>query len=287
MDSGTQCGTGQRDPAPSHRPDRLAILLVLSLGAAAPADARADDIATLFEPNTVVSIGGLAGAGPRFQGARRAGLWGLPYLSFRRADEAPDWWAPDDGLDAALVGDGPVQAGVVLDFREGRSARDDRRLTELPHAPATVGLGVFGEVWAIPETLRLRAEITQGVRAHDGVLAKLAADVVRRIGRFTLGAGPRLTLGDAASMRLDFDVPTGLAAIAPALPPYRTGGGPRSVGLAGSVAYEWSDAWQTLAFTRYDRLVAGAAASPIVRRFGTVDQWSFGLGAIYSFRPGP
>lgn len=287
MDSGHAQGNARTDATPSDGARRLGTLLILALSCAAPTSARADDLAALFDPNTVVSVGALAGAGPRFQGARRAGLWGLPYLSFRRADEAPDWWAPDDGLDASLVGDGPVQAGVVLDFRDGRSARDDRRLAGLPHFPVTVGLGVFGEVWAIPETLRLRAEITQGVRVHDGLLAKLAADLVRRFGRFTLSVGPRLVLGDAASMRLDFDVPPGSAALAPALPPYRTGGGARALGVAGSVAFEWSEAWQTLAYTRYDRLVAGAAASPIVRRFGTADQWSFGLGAIYSFRTRP
>ena len=287
MDSGHAQGNARTYAAPSHVPRRLGTLLALALCGAAPADVRADDIAALFDPNTVLSIGALAGAGPRFQGARRAGLWGLPYLSFRRTDEAPEWWAPDDGLDATLVGDGPVQAGVVLDFRDGRSARDDRRLAGLPHFPLTVGLGVFGEVWAIPETLRLRAEITQGVRAHDGLLAKLAADLVHCFGRFTVSAGPRLVLGNAAAMRLDFDVPPGLTAPAPALVPYRAGGGVRALGIAGSVAFQWSEAWQTLAYTRYDRLVAGAAASPIVRRFGTPDQWSVGLGAIYSFRTRP
>ena len=88
--------------------------------------------------------------------------------------------SPDDGLDATLVGEGPVQLGAVLDFREGRSRRDDQRLAGLPRLPATVGLGLFGEVWPVPDTFRLRAEVTQGVRAHDGIIAKLAADLVGR-----------------------------------------------------------------------------------------------------------
>lgn len=279
-------GKAQGNAARPHR-GRLGVLLALAIGGPLPAHAQPDDVTALFDPTTVVSVGALLGAGPRFQGARQAGLWGLPYLSFRRADEAPEWWAPDDGLDATLVGAGPVQAGVVLDFRDGRSPGDERRLAGLPRLPATVGLGVFGEVWALPETLRLRVELTQGVRAHDGLLAKFAADWVHRIGRFTLSAGPRLVLGDAAALRLDFDVPPGTTPLDPALVPYRAGAGARSAGLAGSIAYDWSEAWQTLAFARYDRLVAGAAASPIVRRFGTADQVSVGVGAIYAFRIRP
>ncbi|NEU10835.1 MipA/OmpV family protein [Methylobacterium sp. BTF04] len=246
--------------------------------------AQSDDVAALFEPSTVVSVGALGGVGPRFQGARRAGLWGLPYLSFRRADEAPEWWSPDDGLDATLIGEAGAQAGAVLDFRDGRSTRDAHRLVGLPGLPLTVGVGVFGEVWPVANTVRLRAEVTQGLRAHDGLLAKIAVDLVARTGRFTLSVGPRLVLGDAASMRLDFDVPFAASVANPMLTPYRATPGLRSVGASGSLAYDWSEAWQTIAYARYDRLVAAAAASPIVRRFGTENQVSFGLGAIYAFR---
>jgi MipA family protein len=36
-------------------------------------------------------------------------------------------------------------------------------------------------------------------------------------------------------------------------------------------------------FQRFDRLLGDAAASPITRRFGSPDQFTFGLGANYSF----
>ena len=252
-----------------------------------PASAPADDLSALFDRDTVVSVGGFAGIGPRFQGGREAGLWGLPYLSFRKADEPRDWWSPDDGLDATLVGAGPVQVGAVLDFREGRSRSDDRRLAGLPRLPATVGLGLFGEVWPIPDTLRLRAEVTQGVRAHDGIIAKLGADLVGRFGRFTLSAGPRFVVGDAASMHLDFDVPVAAALVNPFLVPDRASAGPRSAGATATLSYDWSEAWQGLGYVRYDRLIASAANSPIVRRIGTANELTVAVGAIYSFRMSP
>ena len=270
----TRCG-GKGGPG-------LALLLIV-----ASQPSRADDLSALFDPNTIVSVGGFVGAGPRFQSSREVGLWGLPYLSFPKADEPREWWSPDDALDATLIGEGRVQAGAVLDFRDGRHLGDDRRLAGLPRLPVTVGLGLFGEVWPIADTLRLRAEVTQGVRAHDGLVAKLGADLVGRLGRFTLSVGPRFVIGDAAAMRLDFDVPVQTTVLNPVLTPYRAAAGPRSAGATASLSYDWSEAWQTFGYVRYDRLVASASDSPITRRIGTPNQLTVAAGAIYSFRLDP
>lgn len=263
---------------------RLYLAAVL---AASTASARADDLSALFDRDTIVSVGGFVGRGPRFQGSKQTGLWGLPYLSFRKVDEPRDWWSPDDGLDVTLISQGALQAGAVLDFREGRHLNDDRRLAGLPRLPVTVGIGLFGEVWPIADTLRLRAEVTQGVRAHDGLIAKLGADLVARVGRFTLSAGPRFVVGDAAAMRLDFDVPVGTALVNPILTPYRASAGPRSAGATTALSYDWSDAWQTLGYVRYDRLIASASDSPIVRHVGSANEFTVAVGAIYSFRIAP
>lgn len=260
----------------------LALLLIV-----APHPSRAEDLSALFDPHTIVSVGGFVGAGPRFQSSREAGLWGLPYLSFRKADEPREWWSPDDGLDATLIGEGRLQAGAVLDFREGRHLSDDRRLAGLPRLPVTVGLGLFAEVWPFADVLRVRAEVTQGIRAHDGIIAKLGADLVGRFGRFTLSAGPRFVLGDDAAMRLDFDVPVQTTVVNPTLTPYRAAGGPRSAGATVTIAYDWSEAWQSFSYVRYDRLIASAADSPITRRIGTPNQLTVAVGAIYAFQLSP
>lgn len=271
---------------PDQRRGRIAPVLALLLIVISP-PARADDLSVLFDPGTIVSVGGFVGAGPRFQGSRQVGLWGLPYLSFRKADEPREWWSPDDALDATLFGQGRFQAGVVLDVRDGRHLSDDRRLAGLPRLPVTAGLGVFGEVWPIADTLRLRAEVTQGIRAHDGLIAKLGADLVGRFGRFTLSAGPRFVLGDDAALRLDFDVPVGTAIVNPALGPYRARGGARSSGATAAVSYDLTEAWQIFSYVRYDRLIASAADSPITRRIGTPNQLTVATGALYSFPLSP
>ena len=278
-----------RSRAISDRGRRIACpsLLLATILATSATATRADDLSALFDRDTVVAVGGFLGAGPRFQGGKQAGLWGLPYLSFRKVDEPREWWSPDDGLDATLIGEGPVQLGAVLDFREGRSRNDDRRLVGLPRLPATVGLGLFAEIWPVADTIRLRAEVTQGVRPHDGIVAKLGADLVGRFGRYTLSVGPRFVIGDAAAMRLDFDVPVATTLVNPSLAPYRAAAGPRSAGATATVNYDWSEAWQTLGYVRYDRLIGAASNSPIVRRVGTVNELTVAVGAIYSFRPTP
>lgn len=253
------------------------------MGTLSPVSAQSADVDALFAPGTIYSVGALAGVGPRFQGGGGAALWGLPYLSFRRADEAPEWWSPDDGLDVNLFSAGPFRLGPVLDLRDGRSAGDTHHVPGLPTVPLTVGLGLYGELWLAGDTLRLRAEVTQGLRAHDGVLVKLAADVVGRFGRFTLSGGPRLVLADSASQRVDFGVPDRAEGLAPFTPR----GGLRSAGAAAAVAYDWSENWQTLVYGRYDRLLSDSAQNPIVRRFGSIHALSFGVGAIYSFRTLP
>ena len=53
------------------------------------------------------------------------------------------------------------------------------------------------------------------------------------------------------------------------------------------MSYDWSEAWQGLGYVRYDRLIASAANSPIVRRIGTANELTVAVGAIYSFRMTP
>lgn len=281
--------SGMAQPVQPSRAARSLVataLVASSLVVTSAVSARADDLSALFEPRTLVSVGSLFGASPRYPGARTTGFWGFPYLSFRGPDEPRSWWSPDDGLDASLIRQGPVELGAVLDLRDGRSARDDRRLLGLPGRPLAPAFGLFAEVWPVQDILRLRAEVTQGVRDHDGVVAKLGADLVGHFGRFTLSGGPRLVLGDAAATRLDFDVPVRTALVNPLLTPYRASAGPRSIGATAAVSYDWSESWQILAYLRYDRIVGSAAGSPIVRRIGQADAVTIGSGLIHTFAIG-
>ena len=60
-----------------------------------------------------------------------------------------------------------------------------------------------------------------------------------------------------------------------------------SAGLLGSASYKWNDTWSTTGYAGYNRLVDQAAASPIPRRLGSLDQFTVGASVSYSFAYAP
>ena len=59
-----------------------------------------------------------------------------------------------------------------------------------------------------------------------------------------------------------------------------------AVGAAAGYIKQLTPRWGIYSYARYDRLVGDAAASPIVRRFGSRDQISGGLALTYTFGRG-
>jgi outer membrane scaffolding protein for murein synthesis (MipA/OmpV family) len=234
-------------------------------------------------PGWIATVGGTAVVAPRYPGAEKYGLSGLPSLSFRRAGTPLEFSAPDDGLDYTLYGTSTFKFGPVANLRPGRSAGIDARLSGLDNYHWTLEAGAFAEYWPVENVLRTRFELLHGLRGRDGVVANVSADLVQKFSAFTLSGGPRLALADGAVMESEFGVRP-LAALRNGLvPPFDPHGGVKSAGYEIALSYDWSDQWRTTVFQRFDRLVGDAAASPITRRFGSPDQFTFGLGANYSF----
>ena len=72
-------------------------------------------------------------------------------------------------------------------------------------------------------------------------------------------------------------------ALATGLPAYRPDGGVRAIGAISGFTYSLGGPLGLFGYTRYDRLVGDAAKSPIVREYGSRNQWSAGLGVSYTF----
>lgn len=234
----------------------------------------------------IVTLGGSAQLGPKYDGASAAGLSFMPSLSWRRVGEPEGFSAPDDSFDFALYETERFSIGVAGSWKGGRYSSSSARLFGMRDVPWAVEAGVFAEFWPILDRLRTRIEVRQGFHGHHGVVADLSADWVERIGRFTLSAGPRLSLGNASYMRRNFGVTPQESLINGLMAPYRPSGGAKSVGVAGAIEYKWSEEWSTTAFVRYDRMIDEAERSPIVRTIGQRDQFTVGLGANYSFKLG-
>lgn len=234
----------------------------------------------------IVNVKGNLRVGPSYPGSDEFNFIGYPSLSVRRAGTVERFGAPDDGLSFSFLEESAFRFGVVGRFVGGRYLQDNRELFGLNKVDWAVEPGVFVEYWPL-EFLRARAEIRRGFGGHEGFVADLGLDAVQRFGVFTVSVGPRLALGDSEFTRTYFGVTDAEAALNGQVTPYRPSGGITSVGATGAISYDWSPQWSTTAFVTYKHLVGDAADSPIVERFGSENQWGFGLTASYSFGYAP
>lgn len=259
------------------------ILATGSLATAQAADIAREPVPVVVADEWIVTPEGTVGINPRFPGSGKYSIFGYPSISYRHVGEPRRFSAPDDGFSVAVFDSPFFRFGPVARFRYGRFLDDDRRLFGVKDVRWAIEPGAFAEVWPIP-SLRARMEIRHGINGHHGFVGNVAVDWVQPWERFTFSLGPRLAWGDDDFTRTYFGVRPFEAAINGILPPYRPDGGVWSVGGLASVSYDWSEAWRTTVFGGYDRLVSDAAASPIVRRIGSRDQFTFGLTLAYSFR---
>lgn len=266
---------------------RFVVALVLAFAGLA-ADARAAD--PLYDPTPIarndewiVSIKGTVGLQPRWPGADDYMVFGYPGIGFRRAGEPERFTAPDDGASISVYDTSWLRIGPVARYVGGRYFSDDRRLFGLEDVRWSVEPGVFVDLWA-STNLRARMEIRHGINGHDGFVGNLGIDWVQPFDRFTFSIGPRAAWGDSDYTRTYFGVTPAEAALNGVVAPYRARGGLTSVGALASATYVWSERWSTTVFGGYDRLVSDAGDSPIVRAFGSRDQFSVGVSAGYSFR---
>ena len=57
----------------------------------------------------------------------------------------------------------------------------------------------------------------------------------------------------------------------------------RGVGATTSLSYQFSPRWGIQAYGRWERLVGDAGRSPLIRTYGSRDQFSAGLALSYTF----
>lgn len=232
----------------------------------------------------LLTINGTIIVAPDFPGAKTYGFVVFPSLSLRRTDSADVWQAPDDGVSIALFGNSQWALGVTGRYQIGRYRSDDKvGLYGVQDAKWAVEPGIFGQFWAVPDTIRLRAEVRYGLNGYNGFVGALAADYVARVGKFTLSLGPRVQISGSEYMDTYFGVTPQDAAFNGHLSAYAPDPGIKSVGLTASATYKWNEQWATTVRGGYDRLVGSAADSPIVKQLGSPNQFTLGATASYTF----
>jgi outer membrane protein len=258
----------------------LPFLLILATPAVAQSQ---DDGASAEEDSGKAPRRYRVGAGPQFvpayPGADKLSIRPYIDLSRTRGDEPFEFEAPDESFGFSLTG-GRLSIGPALNFESSRKPSDVG--IALDKVKTTIEAGAFVEL-EVSEAFRLRAEGRKGLGGHDGWTGQVGADFVTRDGdNYLFSIGPRATLSDGRYHEAYFGVNaaeaarTGLAAYAP-------DGGLQAVGAAASFLTELGGGFGISSYAKYDRLVGDAGRSPVVRGFGSRDQFSGGLALTYTF----
>ncbi len=238
-------------------------------------------------PDWIVTIGLEGRIVPAWPGASdsKLGWSALPLFSVRNAGTPPDFFGPRDSFGFNLINTGMFQFGPALQFINQRKASSYTELNGLSNVGYAAQIGAYANFWPVP-WLRLRGEVRQGIGGETGVTGDVFLDAVVPVGQWTLSAGPRATFQTAAATSPYFTI-TQAESGPSGLPAYTAGGGFYSYGAGAQVQYTFNPTWTAHAFVEYQRLEGSAADSPLVTLRGSPNQWTYGLGATYSFNMHP
>lgn len=217
---------------------------------------------------------------PEYPGADKS-EW-LPYVKFSiaRGDEPFGFSAPDDPFGIALFSSGGFRAGPAVAIQGSR--KDSDVGAPLGKVKTTIEAGGFAE-FQVGDSIRVRGDLRKGLGGHEGLIGSIGADQIWRDGdRYVFSVGPRLLFSDSRYQRAYFGV-TPEAALATGLPGYRPDGGFHGVAAATGLHYSLGGPLGLFGYARYERLMGDARKSPVVKEFGSPNQFSAGLGLSYTF----
>ena len=255
------------------RPAALLGAAAFALFAASPAAAQ-----------RTVTLGLGAQTYPQYPGADSYGAAPLPIISLRRPGQPIAFGSADDGAGFGLLPyESVINFGPAIRFQNKREDQDVG--AAVGDVPFTVEAGGFVELYP-SRNFRLRAELRRGIGGHRGWIGSVGADlIIRDEVNYIFSVGPRVRWANNRYNDRYFGV-TPATAGATGLAAFDPDGGVYAVGAMANFTRRLGPKWGLQAYAGYDRLVGDAADSPIVRSFGSRDQFSGGAGLWVEFNVG-
>ncbi len=253
------------------------VLLCLGMAACASAPALAGDAYQAEGTDIALELGAAARVAPAYPGADSYTLYPAPIIKLKFL-KLPFFGTVADSSKDVGLGFYPA-----FNFEGERDAADHSELTGLKTVDWAIELGAG--VRYTGDFVEAFAEVRRGFNGHHGFVGELGIDAVARpADRLKLTLGPRVSFADSEYMSTYFGVTSGEStASGGRFAAYDAGGGFRDVGVAFGAEYAWSDTITLYGDAGYRRLVGDAADSPIVKRAGSENQFTAGLGLTYKF----
>jgi outer membrane scaffolding protein for murein synthesis (MipA/OmpV family) len=229
-----------------------------------------------------LTVGATGMIAPNFEGGRKY-LFGVsPIVSLGKAGPEARFISRNDGISLSLFDDGAIRAGAVGKIIFGRDAGDADDLHGLDRVRWGGEAGGFAEIYPA-DWLRVRGEVRQGIRSHDGIVADISADAFHDLTPdVRVSAGPRLSAASSGYFDAYYGV-TAAEAAASGVSSYDPDSGLKSVGVGGAIDWKTTENFTTSVFGEYQRLLGPAADSSLVQERGSENQLTLGVSAKYRF----
>jgi outer membrane scaffolding protein for murein synthesis (MipA/OmpV family) len=229
-----------------------------------------------------LTLGASGIVAPNFEGGKKYLFSVAPLVSLGKAGNQTRFSSRNDNISLALVDNGGVRAGLTGKFLFGRDGGDADEVDGLDPVRWGGEIGGFAEFYPT-DWLRVRGEVRQGIRAHNGVVADVAADAFYDVTpEIRVSGGPRASFASAKYFDAYYGVDA-QEAVASGLSQYDPGGGLKSAGVGGAVTWKVTDPITASLFGEYFRLMGSASDSSLVKERGDRDQFMFGVSTTYRF----
>jgi len=258
-------------------------LLVAALYLSCAGIAQSEERQHVWSGDWYLTLGGAGFIAPKFEGARRRELQFSPIISVGRGGPEARFVSRNDNVSFSLLDQGAVRAGIAGKLVMPRDEDTSSDLKGLRKIKLGAELGGFVEIYPT-DWIRARAELRQGIRSHDGVVADLSADAFTDVlPNLRLSGGPRASFVSAGYNKAYYGVNAAQSAASGLSQFDADGGGLHSLGVGAALTWKATDRISTTSFVEYKRLKGEAADSSLVNERGSKTQLMFGLAATYKF----
>jgi outer membrane protein len=259
--------------------------VAVALALAAAPQASAQENGGLFgwvRGDWYLTVGAAGFIAPRFDGDNSYLFNVSPMISLGKAGPEARFTSRNDNISFSLLDNGGFRAGVtgkLIFERDGDTADDLEGLDPIRFGGEA---GAFAEIYPT-DWLRVRGELRQGIRSHDGIVGDVTMDAFTDVTpAIRVSGGPRVTFASSDYFDAYYGVSPEESA-ASGISAYSPGSGVKSIGAGGAITWKATERVTTSLFGEYARLMGPAADSSLVKERGSKNQWLFGVSATYRF----